>query len=107
MTPHPGDVEGRVRTIVGSVRRGIEVDLESSWRQLGLDSLDLLEVVTRAEDEFRVTIPDRVVVRLRSPAELAAHVQSVEVMHEGRDTSDRRLVEIRPVVELQHGHAGR
>lgn len=34
------------------------VSMESSWRSLGIDSLDLFDLLTQCETEFRVTIPD-------------------------------------------------
>ena len=34
------------------------IKLDSSWRSLGMDSLDLFEFLTQCELEFGVTIPD-------------------------------------------------
>lgn len=34
------------------------ITLDSSWRSLGMDSLDLFELLMQCEMEFSVTIPD-------------------------------------------------
>ena len=45
-------------------------ELDAPWRAAGMDSLDLLELVTRVEDELAVVIPDPDVVRMHSLAAL-------------------------------------
>ena len=44
--------------------------LDTPWRAAGMDSLDLLELVTCVEDELTVTIPDSDVVRMHTLADL-------------------------------------
>lgn len=46
------------------------------WRDVGVDSLDLLDLVVRCEDEFGVELSDAVVVRLAGPAALLNHLES-------------------------------
>lgn len=51
-----------------------ELTAELRWRDLGVDSLDLLDLVVRCEDEFGVELPDAVVARLHGPAALLAQL---------------------------------
>jgi hypothetical protein len=41
-----------------------------TWQDIGIDSLGLVSFVVACEDELGVEIPDRVLSRLRGPAEL-------------------------------------
>jgi acyl carrier protein len=45
------------------------------WADVGIDSLDLVELVEAAEARFGVVITDRVAVRLRGPDDLVAAVR--------------------------------
>ena len=47
---------------------------EVGWRDLGIDSLDLLDLVVRCEDEFGIELSDAVVVRVTGPAALLNHL---------------------------------
>jgi acyl carrier protein len=44
-----------------SAKKGVNIELikiESSFEELGLDSLDAVELIADLEDEFNVTIPN-------------------------------------------------
>ncbi len=44
-----------------SAKKGVnqeEIKIESSFEELGLDSLDAVELISDLEDEFQVTIPN-------------------------------------------------
>jgi acyl carrier protein len=47
-----------------------------TWRDAGIDSLDQLQIVIRAEELFGVAVPDEVLANLHCIAELAAWVGS-------------------------------
>jgi acyl carrier protein len=50
----------RIATIL-STKKGIDKEsilIESSFEELGLDSLDAVELISDLEDEFNVTIPN-------------------------------------------------
>jgi acyl carrier protein len=65
-------VLGVVRTIVGE--RPIES--ASTWRSIGMDSLDLLTLVCGIEDEFELSIADPVAIRLRTVSDVVALIVS-------------------------------
>jgi acyl carrier protein len=52
--------EDRLRALITRVaKRDVNTaDLDTRWRDLGIDSLDLLAIVLDCEREFAVTIPD-------------------------------------------------
>jgi acyl carrier protein len=50
----------KIATIL-STKKGIDkesISIESSFEELGLDSLDAVELISDLEDEFNVTIPN-------------------------------------------------
>ena len=75
------DLEGRVGRIVGELSRGGPAggdDLDCPWGGLGLDSLDLLELAVRCEDEFGRSIPDAELVRWGRPRDVVRYLLAVE-----------------------------
>ena len=71
-------VPARVAAIVAHVARKNRADVSpaSSWRVLGIDSLDLLEVMLQCEAEFGVSIPDERILGFRIVQDLAAFIDS-------------------------------
>jgi len=65
-------VEKRVIVVVAAIVGSRAVEAETSWRSLGMDSLDLLSLVTALEDEFDVRIPDLVAIALRNVSDVTA-----------------------------------
>jgi acyl carrier protein len=59
------DIAARVLGLVSSVAGRPVLDPAVRWRELGMDSLDLLSLVTAVEDEFGIAIPDPVAMSLR------------------------------------------
>lgn len=47
---------------------------DASWRDLGLDSLDIIEVVERCEQELGVRIPDAALLRMRTTGDLLRYL---------------------------------
>jgi len=64
------NVSGRVLAIVGSIAGRPDIDPAARWQALGMDSLDLLSLVTAVEDEFAIAIPDPVAMSLRCAADV-------------------------------------
>jgi len=63
-------LESRVRRIVDTVAGHTAGDhglLDRSWADIGIDSLDMLELALRCEDEVGHAIPDAEVARWSSP----------------------------------------
>lgn len=63
-------LERVVAEAVASVGVRSAVELDARWRDLGIDSLDLLEVVLRVERTLGCSIPDEAAVRLFTPRDL-------------------------------------
>ena len=51
---------------------------ESTWRALGLDSLDLVELVLQCEREFGILIADEQAMALRTVGDMAACVERLQ-----------------------------
>jgi acyl carrier protein len=74
--PDLASIERRVLTVVSSIVGERPVAADATWRSLGMDSLDLLTLVTSIEDEFDLRIPDRVAMRLQTVADVVGLVSS-------------------------------
>lgn len=56
--------------------------LTTSFTQMGLDSLDAVEVMIAVEEEFHLEIPDAVADKAQTPKEIAAYIHSFLNPHE-------------------------
>lgn len=61
------------------------VTLDSSFEQLGIDSLDGVNILFALEEEFKIDIPDVVAQNMRSVRQV---VDSLTRVLEGKDISD-------------------
>ena len=61
------------------------VTLDSSFEQLGIDSLDGVNILFALEEEFKIDIPDAVAQNMRSVRQV---VESLTRVLEGKDISD-------------------
>lgn len=66
--PPTDDLERAVAAIIARKKKvdPSSIHLESSFQELGIDSLDGIDLVFKFEDEFDVTIPDQVVQRMKT-----------------------------------------
>ena len=64
------DVAARVHGLVTTISGRPHIDPAARWQSLGMDSLDLLSLVTAVEDEFGIEIPDPVAMSLRCTADV-------------------------------------
>jgi len=64
-------VEQRVIAVLSNIEKlhGTHITSHSTWQELGLDSLDEVEVVMQLEDEFMVDLYDPDAVKIRSVPE--------------------------------------
>ncbi|MCM1545009.1 MAG: acyl carrier protein [Ruminococcus sp.] len=49
----------------------IKLDKETSWEEIGADSIDLVDLITEIEDEFKISIPDEEFENLKTIGDLA------------------------------------
>lgn len=52
-----------------------EIVNSSTWKDLGLDSLDTVEMIMKIEDEFGVEIADKDATTLQNFSDLLAHLE--------------------------------
>ena len=64
------DPAERVARLVSSIAGRPSIDPDARWQELGMDSLDLLSLVTAVEDEFGIAIPDPVAMSLRCASDV-------------------------------------
>lgn len=53
-----------------------EIKLDSTIEGLGLDSLDMVEVVMKCEDEFDLEIEDEAAEKFKTVEDLVKHIES-------------------------------
>lgn len=49
-------------------------DMDKSWRSLGVDSLEFVELIMNVETQFGITITNEQAADLRTPGELLDHI---------------------------------
>ena len=66
-----GEVTDRIMSVVKNFDQvdAAKVTPDSKWADLGLDSLDAVEVIMAIEDEFAIEIPDPEADKILSVAE--------------------------------------
>ena len=57
------------------VLEGHEILKDSTWDDMGMDSLDKIELLMDLEDEFGITIPDEVMVYLETFGEVIEYIE--------------------------------
>ena len=51
------------------------ITMDTSFEDLGADSLDVVDMLMSLEDEFDVEIPDEEIERIRTVGELVAYIE--------------------------------
>ncbi|XP_052869860.1 acyl carrier protein, mitochondrial isoform X2 [Anopheles cruzii] len=83
--PTPDDIKQRVLKVVAAYDKvsGDKLTLESHFiNDLGLDSLDHVEVIMAMEDEFGFEIPDGDAEKLFRPADIVQYIADKEDIYE-------------------------
>lgn len=68
-----------LKKIVDATHDGAELDetaLDTTFGDLGLDSLTVFEIVVRIQDEYAVTVPDEELDELNTPGALITYVEA-------------------------------
>jgi acyl carrier protein len=70
------EITGRILAIIAEVQRRnpAEVTLDSTFEQLGIDSMDGVNIVFALENEFDINVPDDDVKKLGSVREVVEGV---------------------------------
>ena len=80
----PEELTGRVLAIIAQAQRipQEKVTLDSSFEELGIDSMDGVNILFALENEFDITIPDEAAKQIRSIRDMVAGVRAlVEEKH--------------------------
>jgi acyl carrier protein len=77
--PQPGDVTQRVlRIIADNQRKDVSlVTMESSFEELGIDSMDAVNIVFALENEFNVNVPDEEMKNIRSVRDIVEGIHKL------------------------------
>jgi len=71
-------IERVLKVIAASKRIPLEtVTIDSEFQQLGIDSMDAVEILFALENEFDITIPDEDARAVRSIRDMAAGVEKL------------------------------
>jgi acyl carrier protein len=76
----PGETEARLTRLIARIANldPASVDLDARWRAIGLDSLDLLDLLVSCEHEFALTIDDALAVQLRCGQDLVTFIGAAQ-----------------------------
>jgi len=75
----PDDLTQRVLNVIANVKRlpREKVTMDSSFEELGIDSMDGVEILFALESEFDITIPDEDAKTIRSIRQMVEGVGKV------------------------------
>ncbi len=75
----PEDLAQRVLNVIATVKRlpHEKVTLDSSFEELGIDSMDGVEILFALENEFDITIPDEDAKTIRGIPQMVAGVEKL------------------------------
>ena len=77
--PEPSDITQRVlRIIADNQRKDVSlVTMESSFEELGIDSMDAVNIVFALENEFNINVPDEEMKNIRSVRDIVEGVHKL------------------------------
>ena len=55
-----------------------KITMDSNLKELGLDSLDLVEILMSLEEEFSVSIPDEAIPNIKTVGDLVAFIDKAK-----------------------------
>jgi acyl carrier protein len=76
---HPGEVAaGVLRIIADNQKKDLSlVTIDSSFEELGIDSMDAVNIVFAIENEFNINVPDEEMKNIRSVRNIVEGVQKL------------------------------
>jgi acyl carrier protein len=82
------DLTQRVLRIIAETQRKdpAQVTIDSSFEELGIDSMDGINIIFALENEFNINVPDEEVKSIRSVRDVVEGV--VKLVETGRSQSD-------------------
>lgn len=75
----PGDVTDQVLAVIAKTQRiPVEtVNLDSRFEEMGMDSMDAVNILFALEEEFDITIPDEAAKQIRNIRQMVDGVQQM------------------------------
>jgi acyl carrier protein len=64
-----------IKLLENLVQQGFDIQDSSTWPEMGLDSLDKMEMMMDMEDEFLIDIPDETMSYLDTVEELVEYIE--------------------------------
>ncbi len=55
----------------------LELSADTTWEEIGADSIDLVDLIAAVEDSFGISIPDEAIENLRSIGDVAAYIDNL------------------------------
>ena len=55
----------------------LELSGDTTWEEIGADSIDLVDLISAVEDTFGISIPDEAIENLRSIGDVASYIDSL------------------------------
>ena len=79
LDPESRDFDARIVEIIAKKKKvdPALVKYESTFQELGIDSLDGIDLVFTFEDEFNISIPDHVVQKMKSVGQVIEALREV------------------------------
>ena len=72
------EIENKIVALVKKMNRGKDVTRQSTWEELGLDSLDVAEFTMDVEKELNVTIPDSEASKMKTLGDAIDYVEKLK-----------------------------
>lgn len=55
----------------------LELSGDTTWEEIGADSIDLVDLIAAVEETFGISIPDEAIENLRSIGDVASYIDSL------------------------------
>lgn len=55
----------------------IKISTDTTWEEIGADSIDLVDLISEIEDEFEISIPDEAIEDLKTVGDVAKLIDEI------------------------------